>query len=83
MIHEFSSSNQANSLGQSLINIVTFFSQKPFAFNMFLGSGYALVEKYFLEHEKCGLQEINYVDENLPRLTCRKNSPFKEIYKIG
>nr|AMM70655.1 ionotropic receptor 75q1 [Heliconius melpomene rosina] len=57
--------------------------KKPFAFNMFLGSGYAAVEKYFLEHEKCGLQEITYVDEKLPWLTCRKNSHFKEIYKIG
>lgn len=50
---------------------------------MFLGLGYKLVEKYFLEHEKCGLQEVEYIDENKPWYTCRKNSPFKEMYKIG
>ncbi|CAH2106498.1 unnamed protein product [Euphydryas editha] len=57
--------------------------KKPFAFNMFLGDGYKLVEKYFLEHEKCGLKEIEYIDENKPVQACRKNSPFKEMYKIG
>ncbi|CAH0719438.1 unnamed protein product, partial [Brenthis ino] len=57
--------------------------KKPFAFNMFLGSGYRLVEKYFLEHEKCGLQEIAYIDENKPWQACGKKSPFKEIFKIG
>ncbi|XP_045448924.1 ionotropic receptor 75a-like [Melitaea cinxia] len=57
--------------------------KEPFAFNMFVGLGYKLVEKYFLEHEKCGLQEIEYIEENKPWYTCRKNSPFKEMYKIG
>ncbi|XP_046959693.1 ionotropic receptor 75a-like [Vanessa cardui] len=57
--------------------------KKPFAFNMFLGGGYKLVEKYFLEHEKCDLQEIEYIEENKPWLACRKNSPLKEMYKIG
>nr|XP_034830812.1 glutamate receptor ionotropic, delta-1-like [Maniola hyperantus] len=55
----------------------------PFAFNMYGASGYRFVEKYFLEHEKCGLQEIQYLQENKPWLTCKKSSPFKEIYKIG
>ncbi|XP_052740355.1 ionotropic receptor 75a [Bicyclus anynana] len=57
--------------------------KKPFAFNMFVGGGYRLVERFFLEHEKCGLQEIQYIQENKPWLTCKKSSPFKEIYKIG
>nr|XP_026488460.1 ionotropic receptor 75a-like [Vanessa tameamea] len=57
--------------------------KKPFAFNMFLGGGYKLVEKYFLEHEKCDLQEIEYIEENKPWLACRKKSPLKEMYKIG
>ncbi|CAK1547131.1 unnamed protein product [Leptosia nina] len=56
---------------------------KPFAFNMNLGTGYRLVEKYFHEHEKCGLQEIEFIQENKPWQTCRKNSPYKEIFKIG
>lgn len=57
--------------------------QKPFAFNMFIGGGYRLVERFFLEQEKCGLQEIQYLQENKPWLTCRKHSPFTEIYKVG
>ncbi|XP_064071866.1 ionotropic receptor 75a-like [Vanessa tameamea] len=57
--------------------------KKPFAFNMFLGGGYKLVEKYFLEHEKCDLEEIEYIEENKPWLACRKKSPLKEMYKIG
>ncbi|OWR42528.1 putative ionotropic receptor IR75q2, partial [Danaus plexippus plexippus] len=56
---------------------------KPFAFHMYLGGGYRLVEKYFLEHEKCGLQEIQFNHETIPWVTCRKNSPYKEIFKIG
>ncbi|XP_045528790.1 ionotropic receptor 75a-like [Pieris brassicae] len=56
---------------------------RPFAFNMNLGTGYKLVEKYFHEHEKCGLQEIQYIQESKAWQTCRKNSPYKEIFKIG
>ncbi|XP_045497539.1 ionotropic receptor 75a-like [Colias croceus] len=56
---------------------------KPFAFNMNLGTGYKIVERYFHEHEKCGLQEIQYIQESKAWQTCRKNSPYKEIYKIG
>ncbi|CAF4834369.1 unnamed protein product [Pieris macdunnoughi] len=56
---------------------------KPFAFNMNLGTGYKLVERYFHEHEKCGLQEIQYIQESKAWQTCRKNSPYKEIFKIG
>ncbi|XP_072932062.1 uncharacterized protein [Epargyreus clarus] len=56
---------------------------QPFAFNMNLGTGYKAIENYFYEHEKCGLQEIEYFEMNKPWQGCRKNSPYKEIYKIG
>ncbi|XP_038212065.1 ionotropic receptor 75a-like [Zerene cesonia] len=67
------------SLEEGVKNIQT----KPFAFNMNLGTGYKIVERYFHEHEKCGLQEIQYIQESKAWQTCRKNSPYKEIYKIG
>ncbi|XP_030036413.2 glutamate receptor ionotropic, delta-1-like [Manduca sexta] len=56
---------------------------EPFAFNMNTGIGYKYVEKYFLEHQKCGLQEIEYIENNTPWLPCKKHSPFREIYKVG
>ncbi|CAK1596061.1 unnamed protein product [Parnassius mnemosyne] len=57
--------------------------KEPFAFNMNTGLGYRLVEQYFYEHEKCGLREISYFVNNKPWQTCRKDSPYKEIFKIG
>nr|ARO70297.1 antennal ionotropic receptor 75q2 [Dendrolimus punctatus] len=56
---------------------------EPFAFNMYLGIGYRMVDKYFYEHEKCGLHEIAYIQESNPYIACRKNTPFMEIYKVG
>lgn len=57
--------------------------QEPFAFNMNTGLGYRLVEQYFFEHEKCGLREISYFTNSIPWQTCRKDSPYKEMFKIG
>nr|QLI62109.1 ionotropic receptor 75a2 [Streltzoviella insularis] len=57
--------------------------KRPFAFNMNLGTGYKIIERYFHEHEKCGLQEIDFIPDNKPWLGCRKYSPYKEILKIG
>ncbi|CAH0397940.1 unnamed protein product [Chilo suppressalis] len=57
--------------------------KEPFAFNMNKGIGYRLVERYFHEHEKCGLQEIAYLDDTKTYITCRKHSPYKEMFKIG
>ncbi|XP_060802880.1 ionotropic receptor 75a-like [Amyelois transitella] len=56
---------------------------KPFAFNMNVGVGYRLVNKYFLEHEKCGLQQINFIDNSQPFVACPKYSPYVEIFKVG
>ncbi|XP_013168978.1 PREDICTED: uncharacterized protein LOC106118776 [Papilio xuthus] len=57
--------------------------KEPFAFNMNTGRGYRLVDQYFYDHEKCGLQEISYFPNTKPWQTCRKDSPYREILKIG
>ncbi|XP_073963211.1 ionotropic receptor 75a-like [Choristoneura fumiferana] len=56
---------------------------KPFAFNTNLGVGYRFMEKYFHEHEKCGLQEIAFIQDGSAWSSCYKLSPYKEIFKVG
>lgn len=47
------------------------------------GVGYKFVGKYFQEGEKCGLKEIQYLQVIDPFLAVRKNTPYKEMFKIG
>ncbi|KAM3964361.1 ionotropic receptor 75a-like [Aphomia sociella] len=54
-----------------------------FAFHMETGVGYKFVGKYFQESEKCGLKEIQYLQVIDPWLAVRKNTPYKEMFKIG
>nr|QIJ45769.1 ionotropic receptor [Glyphodes pyloalis] len=54
-----------------------------FAFHMETGVGYKFVGKYFNEGEKCGLQEIQYLQVIDPWLAVRKHTPYKEMFKIG
>nr|WPO56523.1 ionotropic receptor [Leucinodes orbonalis] len=54
-----------------------------FAFHMETGVGYKFVGKYFKEGEKCGLREIQYLQVIDPWLAVRKNTPYKEMFKIG
>ncbi|XP_075973045.1 uncharacterized protein LOC142974531 [Anticarsia gemmatalis] len=54
-----------------------------FAFHMETGVGYKFVGKYFNEGEKCGLREIQYLQVIDPWLAVRKNSPYREMFKIG
>ncbi|KAL0892970.1 hypothetical protein ABMA27_014639 [Loxostege sticticalis] len=54
-----------------------------FAFHMETGVGYKFVGKYFNEGEKCGLREIQYLQVIDPWLAVRKNTPYKEMFKIG
>ena len=37
----------------------------------------------FLEHEKCGLQEIQFLQVIDPFYAIQKNSTYKELFKIG
>nr|QZH55082.1 ionotropic receptor 75q.2 [Achelura yunnanensis] len=54
-----------------------------FAFHMETGVGYKFIGKYFLEGEKCGLKEIPFLQVQDPWLAVRKNTPYKEMFKIG
>nr|AXF48838.1 ionotropic receptor IR7 [Lobesia botrana] len=54
-----------------------------FAFHMETGVGYKFVGKIFQESEKCGLKEIQYLQVIDPWLAIRRNTPFKEMFKIG
>lgn len=54
-----------------------------FAFHMETGAGYKIVGETFLEHEKCGLQEIQFLQVSDPWLAIQKNSSYKEMLKIG
>lgn len=68
-----------------LILIKLLFStfQGLFAFHMETGVGYKFVGKYFSEGQKCGLREIQYLQVIDPWLAVRKDSPYKEMFKIG
>lgn len=57
--------------------------QSPFGFNMHLGSGYSVVNKLFHEHEKCGLQEIEFMPPQAPWAVAKKDSPYAQLYKLG
>ncbi|CAH0701263.1 unnamed protein product [Spodoptera exigua] len=57
--------------------------KKPFAFNMNTGTGYRIVSAIFQEHEKCGLQEIEYITNSNPWLCSRRLSPYGELFKVG
>nr|ARB05667.1 ionization receptor 75q1 [Mythimna separata] len=57
--------------------------KRPFAFNMNTGTGYRIVSAFFREHEKCGLQEIDYIQNSKPWLCSQKYSPFGEMFKVG
>ncbi|XP_068992023.1 ionotropic receptor 75a-like isoform X1 [Neodiprion pinetum] len=54
-----------------------------FAFHAELGSAYKLVQETFHEDEKCGIQEIDYMNILDPLLAIQKRSPYLEIIKVG
>lgn len=54
-----------------------------FAFHMELGVGYKILLETFQEDEKCGLQEIQYLQVIDPFYAIQKNSSYKEIFKVG
>lgn len=54
-----------------------------FGFHVELGAGYKLVSDTFLESEKCGLHEIEYLELVEPYFSIKKNSSYKEIFKMG
>lgn len=59
------------------------FKQGLFAFHMELALGYKLMSETFFEDEKCGIREIAYLQVTDPWYSIRKNSSYKEMFKIG
>lgn len=47
------------------------------------GIGYKVMSETFYEHEKCGLIEIAYLQVTEPWYAIRKNSSYKELFKVG
>ncbi|XP_050090715.1 ionotropic receptor 75a-like [Anopheles aquasalis] len=57
--------------------------QGLYAFHVEQGVGYKVISETYQEDEKCGLQEIQYLQVIDPYYAIQKNSPFKEHIKIG
>lgn len=53
-----------------------------FAFFSERSGVFMAIEKTFLEHEKCGLVDIDYVKLADPFLAFKKNSPYKELIRV-
>lgn len=62
---------------------VTMVRDGLFAFHMEVGVGYKILLETFQEDEKCGLQEIQYLQVIDPFYAIQKHSPYKELFKIG
>lgn len=50
---------------------------------MEVGVGYKIIGEKYREDEKCGLQEIQYLEVTDPWYAIKKNSSYKEMFKIG
>jgi glutamate receptor, ionotropic, invertebrate len=60
---------------------VTKIREGLFAFHMEVGVGYKILQETFQEDEKCGLQEIQYLQVVDPFYAVQKNSTYKEMFK--
>ncbi|XP_053687299.1 uncharacterized protein LOC128736830 [Sabethes cyaneus] len=54
-----------------------------YAFHVELGVCYKVISETYQEDEKCGLQEIEYLNIIDPYYAVKKNSPFREIVRLG
>lgn len=54
-----------------------------YGFHFETGPGYKLISETYNENEKCGLQEISYLQMIDPYYAVKKNSSYKELAKIG
>ncbi|XP_058066355.1 ionotropic receptor 75a-like [Anopheles bellator] len=57
--------------------------QGLYAFHVEQGVGYKVISETYQEDEKCGLQEIQYLQVVDPYYAIQKNSSFEEHIKIG
>lgn len=60
---------------------VALLRNSSFAFFAEGGPIYKEMEDTFFEEEKCGLNEIEYLEITEPYQALKKNSPFREIMK--
>ncbi|XP_028048173.1 glutamate receptor ionotropic, delta-2 [Monomorium pharaonis] len=56
---------------------------EPFAFHGARSPIYQIIQNTYQEDEKCGLQDIDYMNVVNPLLGIQKNSPYLEIIKNG
>nr|XP_023021903.1 uncharacterized protein LOC111510234 [Leptinotarsa decemlineata] len=54
-----------------------------FGFHVETSIGYKVIGDTFQESEKCGLREVTFFKLNEPFFAMRKNTTFKEIFKVG
>lgn len=54
-----------------------------FAFHGEIGTVYQLMQDTYLEEEKCGLTQIDYLNVLDPLLAIQMQSPYLEIIKNG
>lgn len=53
-----------------------------YAFHTELGVGYKLIKDTFLEHEKCGIEQMSLIQLPDPVHSAPKHSPYKEMFKV-
>ncbi|KYN40323.1 putative glutamate receptor [Trachymyrmex septentrionalis] len=56
---------------------------EPFAFHGIRSPMYQIIQHTYREEEKCGLTEIDYLNEIYPVIAIAKRSPYLEIIKNG
>lgn len=54
-----------------------------FAFHVEPGCAYKIVQETFEEEEKCGFQEIDYLNVFDPHFIVRRRSPYSELFRVG
>lgn len=54
-----------------------------FAFHGEIGTVYQLMQNTYLEEEKCGVTQIDYLNILYPPLAIQMQSPYLEIIKTG
>lgn len=54
-----------------------------FAFHGEIGTVYQLMQETYLEEEKCGLTQIDFLNVLYPLLAIQMQSPYSEIIKNG
>ncbi|XP_016839636.1 glutamate receptor 2 isoform X1 [Nasonia vitripennis] len=54
-----------------------------FAFHVELGPAYKLIQERYEEDEKCGFQEIDYLNVFYAHLVVRRRSPYLELLRVG